>query len=289
MMIKAFRFSGIILSVGYWMMASLWKTMPNLVEWAFCLFLLALTGIPHGAADHLVAEKLANQAHKSFSLLSFIGKYLSVMMLYGILWYFSPFISFVLFLAISVFHFGDLETSFTEKPSQTGIIYYFSLLRSFVLGVGILGFILSQHALEVSNILQQFKLGIRVSFDALPVGFYIFCILLGYQKEHKIYFIHTAITLLIGTYLPILPAFMCYFAGCHAMYSLRVLSITLEISMRTLYLKLIPFTCMALGIGVIYVSFVSQEKWLAHAFMFLSILTLPHFFLMHRIALKKSE
>ncbi len=289
MILKAIRFSGIILSVGYWMMASLWKTMPIQVELAFCIFLLALTGIPHGAADHLVAEKLANQENKSFSLPGFVSKYLSVMMLYGILWYFSPLISFVLFIAISVFHFGDLETSFTEKSTQSGIAYYFSLLRSLVLGIGILGFILSQHASEVSNILLQFKLGIRVSFDELPVGVYIVCILLGYQKEHKIYFIHTAITLLIGTYLPILPAFMCYFAGCHAVYSLRVLSTSLEISMRNLYLRLIPFTSLALGMGVIYVSFVNQEKWLAHAFMFLSILTLPHFFLMHQITFKKPE
>lgn len=289
MKLQVFRFSGILLSVGYWMMLSLWKTMPNQVEWGFCLLLLTLTGIPHGAADHLVAEKLAIQANKSFSLFAFMGKYLAVMMLYGIFWYISPFISFIIFIAISVFHFGDLETSYTKKSPQTGSPYFLSLLRSLVLGTGILGFILSQHALDVSNILQQFKLGIQVDFDGLPMGFYIICILLGYQKEHKIYFIHTAITLLIGNYLPILPAFMCYFAGCHAVYSLRVLSTSLAISMRALYLKLIPFTCLALGMGVIYVSFVHQEKWLAHAFMFLAILTLPHFFLMHRIAFKKLE
>jgi Brp/Blh family beta-carotene 15,15'-monooxygenase len=285
----AFRFSGIFLSLGYLLVISLWKTMPVQVEWGFCLLLLATLGIPHGAADHLVAQKLASQANKSFETFSFIGKYLLVMLLYGSLWYVSPLLSFLIFIAISVFHFGDLETSGKQNLHLSRIQYYLSLVRSMILGTGILGFILSQHAQEVSRILQNFDLGVVISFDALPVSFYILCILVGYQKDHKTYFIHTAITLLIGTYLPILPAFICYFAGCHAVYSLKVLSTSLEINLTTLYKRLIPFTCLALFMGTIYVGFVSEEKWLAHAFIFLSILTLPHFILMHQITIKKPE
>ncbi|MEY4987198.1 MAG: hypothetical protein RL567_977 [Bacteroidota bacterium] len=284
-----FRFSGIALSLAYWGIISLWKTMPVEVAWGFCLFLLATLGIPHGAADHLVAQKLASRANKSFGIFSFIGKYLLVMFLYGSLWYISPLISFLLFIAISVFHFGDLETSNQQNPHLSRIQYYLSLVRSMILGTGILGFILSQHAEEVSPILQNFDLGVVISLNALPMGFYILCILVGYQKDHKTYFIHTAITLLIGIHLPILPAFMCYFAGCHAMYSLKILSTSLETNLTTLYKRLIPFTCLALFMGIIYVGFVSEEKWLAHAFIFLSILTMPHFILMHQIIIKKPE
>ncbi|MHA8092780.1 Brp/Blh family beta-carotene 15,15'-dioxygenase [Aquirufa regiilacus] len=285
----AFRYSGIFLSLGYLLVISLWKTMPVQVEWGFCLLLLATLGIPHGAADHLLAQKLASQANKTFGIFSFLGKYLLVMLLYGSLWYVSPLLSFLIFIAISVFHFGDLETSGKQNLHLSRIQYYLSLVRSMILGTGILGFILSQNAQEVSRILQNFDLGVVISFDALPVSFYILCILVGYQKDHKTYFIHTAITLLIGTYLPILPAFICYFAGCHAVYSLKVLSTSLEINLTTLYKRLIPFTCLALVMGTIYVGFVSEEKWLAHAFIYLSILTMPHFILMHQITIKKPE
>lgn len=286
-MINLYRTSGILLSLGYLVLTRVWINMPIQVEWGFCFVLLASLGIPHGAADHLVANLLAKRSNKSFSLNSFISKYFLVMACYGILWYFFPLISFILFIGISVFHFGDLETTFTTKSGDTGLKYVGQLTRSVVLGIGILGFILSQHAPEVSSILQNFNLGVKVPLDALPVGFYVFCIAIGFQSEHTTHFINTAITLLIGTFLPILPAFMCYFAGCHSVYSLRVLATSFNFRLSHLYIKLVPFTIAAIGMGATYVALVSQERWLAHAFIFLSILTLPHFFLMHQIAPKR--
>jgi Brp/Blh family beta-carotene 15,15'-monooxygenase len=261
--------------------------MPVQVEWGFCAVLLATLGIPHGAADHLVAEKLAHAEQQSFQLPMFLVKYLSVMAAYLLLWYISPLVSFGIFIAISVFHFGDLETTADESRAQVGLPYYLQILRSFVLGVGILGFILSQHAQEVTPILQKFDLGITLDVETLPAGFYVVCMLLGFQKEHTVYFIYTGITLWIGIYLPLLPAFMCYFAGCHSMYSLRVLATSLECGMWKLVGQLVPFTLAAISLGTIYLYLVSPQKWVAHAFIFLSILTLPHFFLMHKIIPKR--
>lgn len=277
------RISGVALSLAYLLLISLWKTMPIQVEWGFCIVLLASLGIPHGAADHLVAERLAIRDNKSFGLVSFILKYFSVMLIYGVLWYFSPLASFIIFIGISVFHFGDLETTSTAKSANSGPKYYLQLIRSFVLGIGILGFILTQHVPEVALILQNFNLGVTIPLNEIPLAFYIICILVGYQKEHTSYFLNTGITLFIGTYLPILPAFMCYFAGCHSIYSLRVLSTSLQLTISRLYFKLLPFTLAAFLMGIAYVSLVSQTRWLAHSFIFLSILTLPHFFLMHQI------
>jgi len=279
--------AGIMFSLGYLGLSSVWKDMPVQVEWGFCAALLATLGIPHGAADHLVAEKLANAQQKSFDLPMFLVKYLSVMAAYGLLWYISPLVSFSVFIAISVFHFGDLETTTESSRAQVGLPYYIQILRSFVLGIGILGFILSQHADEVAPIIQKFNLGIPVAIDALPAAFYIVCMLLGFQKEHTVYFIFTGITLWIGFYLPLLPAFMCYFAGCHSMYSLRVLATSLQCSLRKLVGQLVPFTLAAILMGITYVNLVSPQKWLAHSFIFLSILTLPHFFLMHKIIQKR--
>ncbi|WP_395784534.1 Brp/Blh family beta-carotene 15,15'-dioxygenase [Aquirufa sp.] len=279
--------AGIVFSLGYLGLSSVWEDMPVQVEWGFCAVLLATLGIPHGAADHLVAEKLAHAQQQSFQLPMFLVKYLSVMAAYLLLWYISPLVSFGVFIAISVFHFGDLETTAVESRAQVGLPYYLQILRSFVLGVGILGFILSQHAQEVTPILQKFDLGITLDVETLPAGFYVVCMLLGFQKEHTVYFIYTGITLWIGIYLPLLPAFMCYFAGCHSMYSLRVLATSLQCSLWKLVGQLVPFTLAAISLGTIYLYLVSPQKWVAHAFIFLSILTLPHFFLMHKIIPKR--
>lgn len=278
-----YRFSGIFLSASYLLVDSLWLNMPVQVEWGFCIVLLASLGIPHGAADHLVAQKLAGIRAKPFNLFVFILRYLSVMIAYGGLWYFFPFVSFIIFIIISVFHFGDIESTFITKLAKNGPHYFLQLVRSFVLGIGILGFILSTHTVDVTRILQNFNLGVHIPWDAIPASVYILCILTGFQKEHTIYFVNTLFTLVIGIFLPILPAFMIYFAGCHSVYSMRVLSRSLEINMRTLFVKLIPFTMLAITMGIIYVFLISPEKWLAHAFIFLSILTLPHFVLMHKI------
>ena len=279
--------AGIVFSLVYLGLSSLWKDMPVEIEWGFCAVLLGTLGIPHGAADHLVAEKLAHAQQKSFNLPVFLVKYLSVMAAYGLLWYISPLVSFGVFIAISVFHFGDLETTAEASRAQAGLPYYVQILRSCLLGIGILGFILSQHAQEVTPILQKFDLGIPLDVNALPVGSYVVCMLLGFQKEHTVYFIFTGITLWIGLYLPLLPAFMCYFAGCHSMYSLRVLATSLQCSLKKLIGQLVPFTLAAILLAVTYLYLVSPQKWVAHAFIFLSILTLPHFFLMHKIIPKR--
>jgi Brp/Blh family beta-carotene 15,15'-monooxygenase len=281
------RYSGIALSLAYLLLISFWKTMPIQVEWGFCIFLLALLGIPHGAADHLVSKCLAERENKSFKLVNFIGYYVMVMLIYGIVWYYFRLFSFIVFIGISVFHFGDLETTQTPTSKLFGIHYLIEICRALILGTGILGYILSNHAQEVSSILVNFKLGIEIPFNGLPNRFYLICILLGYQKEHQSFFINTGITLFIGSYLPILPAFICYFAGCHSVYSLRVLTSSLQVSLGQLYLKLLPFTTLAIVMGTAYVILVSPDKWLAHTFIFLSILTLPHFFLMHQIIPKR--
>lgn len=286
-MTNLYRTFGVIIGLGYLLLTGLWKNMPVQVEWGFCIFLLATLGIPHGAADHLVANQLARTQNKAFNIYYFIFKYISVMIAYGVLWFYFPLISFIIFIGISVFHFGDLETTFISKKTSFDYIYYLQLFRSLILGMGILGFILSQHAEEVLKIVQNFNLGIQIPFDALPISFYIVCMLFGFQKEHTSYFINTGMTLLIGTFLPILPAFMIYFACCHSVYSLRVLSRSLEVNMKTLYIRLLPFTFLAFISGITYIMLISAEKWLAHSFIFLSILTLPHFFLMHKIIPKR--
>lgn len=274
---------GIISSLIYWVLALLIENNKQL-DLVYGACLLVLLGIPHGAVDHLVAQRLAENKKKSFSLLGFISSYLGIMLAYAICWQFFPNTSFLVFIAISIFHFGDLEITSKPTEAQSNGQYWIQILRSCLLGLGILGFILFSHPKEVNAILMNLPKGFAYQLVEFPSYFFLGLMLLGFQKEHTKYFINTAITLWIGSYLPLIPAFMCYFGACHSTYSLRVLSESLPLAFGKLYLKLIPFTLLALVMGLAYLFFVSQEKWLAHSFVFLSILTLPHFFLMHQIS-----
>ncbi len=280
--------AGIFLSLLYILISWLLPSFIHL-DLVFGGILLVFMGIPHGAVDHLVAKRLKESRNEPFQLMNFLGKYLGVMLLYGIVWQYLPNLSFILFLGISVFHFGDLEHTSELKHKPTVSIYAWQIGRSVILGTGILGYILTSHGTEVNEILGKLPIDSTLRLGTLSSTYFLGMIVLGFQKEHTYYFVNTLLTLLLGSYIPLIPAFMCYFGACHAAYSLRVLSTSLHMPFAHLYAKLLPLTVVAIIMGVCYISWVSSEKWLAHAFIFLSILTLPHFFLMHQIAHKTHD
>jgi Brp/Blh family beta-carotene 15,15'-monooxygenase len=83
------------------------------------LVILAL-GVPHGAADHLLflAHRPARQRDGK-KLLPFFIYYLVFLVGYGGLWLVMPAVAFMLFLLVSIFHFGEarLENS-GSSPGQ---------------------------------------------------------------------------------------------------------------------------------------------------------------------------
>lgn len=259
------------------------------LDLVFGALMLILLGIPHGAVDHLVAQRLAEQKKENFNLALFIIKYLGIMLAYGVCWHFFPQVSFILFIGISIFHFGDMESTRTHSAIKSTGAYILQIVRSSLLGLGILGFILTSHRDEVNAILANLPMGTSYRLGSISTYYFLGMMLLGFQQEHTSYFINTLLTLIIGMYIPLIPAFMCYFGACHATYSLRVLSESLKMTFGQLYQKLLPLSLVAIILGIGYISLVDSEKWLAHAFIFLSILTLPHFFLMHQIARKTQD
>ena len=61
--IFTFLYLGAYLMVGPW---------SSTIDLYISGFLLLLTGIPHGAGDHLIAKKIADRLHLSFHLKPFI-------------------------------------------------------------------------------------------------------------------------------------------------------------------------------------------------------------------------
>jgi Brp/Blh family beta-carotene 15,15'-monooxygenase len=99
------------------------------IEWGFAGILMFVLGIPHGAGDHLVVKKWREAHGMPFSILRFMGMYLGVMVLYALLWYFLPALSFILFILISVFHFGDLEEKESGDDNFRSLLYIFMMKR----------------------------------------------------------------------------------------------------------------------------------------------------------------
>jgi len=272
---------GTIISLVYALFHLFSGVNAHISEWIFAGLMMFSLGIPHGAGDHLIVQKWKETQGLPFSIARFMVSYLGVMFVYAILWYFLPRFAFAMFILISVFHFGDLEEKDNEED---GII---SIGRKLSLGTGILGWILYVHEREVRIILGD-ELG-DLPNQIPPYIFYVIlgCLIIGFRRSELPRYRNTLITLLIGCFLPIIPAFVCYFAGCHAVYSLTDMSAHLGISLKRLLFKLLPFSCLAIVLGYLYVLFIGGANLILYGFVFLSMLTMPHFWLMHQFVKKK--
>jgi len=245
-------------------------------DYAFTFIFMFLLGIPHGAGDHLLIQKQKKDQGLSFSLLKFMGSYLAVMLLYGLMWYYFPKISFIIFILISIFHFGEFE----NEELENGAIQVFCQKMS--LGLGILGWIIYFHYDEVKVVLGDWLWALPA---ALPIYYpYLFLlgILLGFRRKSMYRYFNTLITLILSCFLPLLPAFVCYFACCHAVYSLSDMSEHLQLRIKSLLAKLLPFSILALLMGYFFLKMNSNTDVIYYFFIFLSLLTMPHFWLMHQ-------
>ena len=242
-------------------------------------FLLLTIGIPHGAGDHLIAAKIAQRENLTFHLRPFIVYYLGIMLAYAALWFVTPLLSFIIFIAISVFHFGDMEDTQPVESNKTWI----NLAQTLCLGSGILSFILISHWSEAFEIISSMQVKVPPNLPEFSLFISLLFLILGFQKKNFHPFFNTFFALVIGFFLPLIPAFICYFSCCHAITSFEGMRKHLEMGIVELYKKLIPFSAGALLLGIVYMKLVANDLEVYPIFIFLSLLTLPHFLLMHKL------
>lgn len=108
------------------------------VQLILALGMIVLIGIPHGATDYLIFQQLSRPLWGSREMTRFYINYMLLMAGYALLWWLLPAASLLLFLGISVYHFGQSNwnyIAFRTKAEATGTHL---LWGSFVLFVPIL-------------------------------------------------------------------------------------------------------------------------------------------------------
>ena len=88
------------------------------------MVVVALTGIPHGAVDHVVAADLYGLSSSWSDQARFYGVYLALMAAYGVLWWISPVVSLALFLGLTVYHFGQADLAYWDVPTPGHLLLY---------------------------------------------------------------------------------------------------------------------------------------------------------------------
>lgn len=273
--------------------------IPDHIQWIFFSVIIIVTGIPHGALDHEVAKQSSNLNNQVFSAKKFHTKYLSSMLLYGIVWYVFPTVSFYLFLLISAFHFGE-----TDLPIDSPKVPLLGVLLQVSYGLLILFIILFVHIDTVLPIIQKINIfsqglinylqGEYIALLAISAsfGFFILTLIASYIIHKKnIADLKHLFTLVIFVFisaliLPLPLCFIIYFGLWHSITSLenirQHLSKTKKESLtwKSLMIQCMPLTAISL-IGLFSVIFFLDltnniNLVIMGLFIGISILTLPH-------------
>jgi len=264
---------------------------------------VVLTGMPHGAIDHLVAAQLYGLRFTWTDQAKFYGGYLVLMALYGGLWLAAPVWSLMLFLVMTMYHFGQADLAYWELPPVGARGLYLSR------GLLLIGGPIAAFPTLVDPIFQAIA-GVQVSawplLSTAPT-----LVFAGIVGQHAVAVAAAAIacdvdrtrwareainvpvlSALFGI-VPPLVAFSVYFGLWHSLgHILELLRFFRRreaepASVAGFYRSAALFTILPfVGLGLLYwatQSFGLEDQMIALLFVIIAVMTLPHMVIVERL------
>ncbi len=292
-----------LLTIGASLMISL-----SMGPTAFAILMAAVvaTGIPHGAVDHLVASELYGLRPTWGDQAKFYGAYLALMAAYGALWLVASGLSLALFLAMTIYHFGQADLAYLKLRGWRRPLAYLSR-GLLVIGLPIVAFpgivdpifdaIATTHVLEWRRMTEHtsgWALGLVAQHGALLAALYPVMDRAALQREG----LSTAVFALLFWTVHPLVAFAVYFGGWHALGHILELVRFFNrhgspTSIPGFYRKAALFTVLSfVMLIVLYAAaqaFGSQEQMIALLFILISVMTLPHMLIVERMYQHKRQ
>ncbi|MCA1800986.1 MAG: Brp/Blh family beta-carotene 15,15'-dioxygenase [Rhodothermaceae bacterium] len=284
--------------------------VPEAMDWIapwLLFFAVFVIGIPHGAVDHVVAADLYGMRQRVTDHLLFYSSYLLVMLLVGLLWLFYPLVGMVLFLLISVYHFGQADMVALVQPASP-----FSALFSWSRGLMVITAIIFtdpyvclpiiEAAIRMSpewlSSLYQYSSIILVAAVVQYYAIVLIVLSLGALNVSRLRFLGDSLlltALLVLTH-PLI-GFAFYFALWHSMGHVQeMISFFRDngrhVTIWSFYRLALPFTLVSLfGLSVLF--FVQRtysvgNEMISLLFILISVLTLPHMIIVDRMFARKA-
>jgi Brp/Blh family beta-carotene 15,15'-monooxygenase len=270
----------------------------------FIIFLtgILLLGVPHGAADLLVATQNANSSKKSFSKFRFFTIYLLRLFAFAAIFWFFPITGNLLFILFAAYHFGetDLYQFKTNTLSGKAFVIFYGLL--------ILSVILLHHFEELKPVFQLFSAGkenvvfitwLDVNrYNVISVSGILFftAAFIYFLQNNKTdandkgqFLIRFAVILFILFNLPLLLGFTFYFVVWHSVLSLNNITTYLRknnsYTQNSINREIVLYSVVAIiGIalfGLTGFMFINSNAVVGYLFLGLAVLTAPHMQIMH--------
>jgi len=282
---------------------SFWSALP-LESGAFAILMgaVVLTGIPHGAVDHLVAAELYDLDASWADQAKFYSFYLALMALYGGLWLVAPVASLVIFLGMTMYHFGQADLAYLASPDRQHRIAYLSR-GLFLIGLPIAAFptvVAPIFDAIVGANLQGWKLLMRhqtavVGGLIAQHGFALMALwvqgVAARAALRRELLSVVVLSLLFGTVHP-LVAFAVYFGFWHSLgHILELIRFFNQhdqpTSLVDFYRKATLFTLLSFVLlGALYAAanaFSTPMEMIALLFILISVMTLPHMIIVERL------
>jgi len=272
----------------------------------FFIFIIGvlLLGVPHGAADLLVATKNADLSNREFSKKHFFFVYLFRLFLFAAILLLFPVIGSILFIFFAAYHFGETDLHQFKTDTVLGKVFVMSY------GLIILSVILMHHFDEVKPIYQLLDLGKgnELIVDWISENRYFILSLSGIvffsstfiyflnnnhfeNKDKGQFLIRLAFILFILFNLPMLLGFTFYFVFWHSLLSLdNILNFLRKektFSYKTISKQMLLYSSIAI-VGVVIVGlagsmFINENAIAGYVFLGLAVLTAPHMEVMYKM------
>jgi beta-carotene 15,15'-dioxygenase len=263
---------------------------------------ILLVGMPHGAIDHIISEKLGSWHGDSSKKIWFYSWYIGLVAIYSLLWVFYPLFSFALFMIITWYHFGQADTERYNLDGWKKRLMHFS--RGFTI-VGLIaygdieyasGVIESITDFSLVNFTQQFVSTESTAY--FVASFYPVCFLLiaafrpFTSKEFVSSFVDAIAVSALFLFADPVWAFSIYFGMWHSYNHVRVMLKYLndnenQLNFGWFYKESFIYSLLSY-IGILFVynitnAFGQEEYLVSLLFAAISVLTLPHMLVVEKL------
>ncbi len=270
----------------------------------FTIFIvgIVLLGVPHGAADLLVAARNADFSTGLFSKKRFFLIYLGRLALFASILFLFPVAGNLLFIFFAAYHFGETDLYQFKTNTLLGKLFVISY------GLVILSVILMHHFDDVKPIYQLFESGRENQaiinwlsqnryylLSASGILFFTSTFIYFLKNKHLDnsdkgqFLVRFAVIIFILFNLPMLLGFTFYFVVWHSILSLKNIVSYLKkkntLSSKIITKQILFYSFLAIaGIGLFGLTgfmFINKNAVAGYIFLGLAVLTAPHMGIMY--------
>ncbi len=288
---------GVFILIFNWIFPEITET----VRYPLLGLVILLIGMPHGAIDHIIAQHLYTFKSKWSYRLKFYGWYLGVMAAFTLAWIISPLICFIIFFGMTLYHFGQADAErfdltgwrkiiihYGRGISVVGLIFFGDLPYSSAVIESVTGFSLAEYTRSMAEP-QVLTYGLA--------AVYPLCFLMAASgklsgKGFAFYLADALIVSLFFLYGDVIVAFAVYFGVWHSYNHVEVMLNFLsrkgkEVNYGWFFRESFVFSLISY-IGILFLynimdAFGEEELLISLLFISISVLTLPHMYIVENL------